>query len=147
MAGVAAMLLLAFLLIYVVLTAPPSPGWQVFILMLGAGAVWFAIQMYRATASSVVLTRDGLHDGDGTLIVNLADIRHVDRSFFAFKPSHGVILRTRGGLGFQWRPGLWWRLGTRVGIGGMTPRHHAKVLSDRLVVLMQEAANEIDPQG
>ncbi|MGB3245258.1 MAG: hypothetical protein WBB25_12030 [Sulfitobacter sp.] len=146
-AGLFSLLALACLLIYVVLTRPPEQPWQILLLGLGLGAFWVALKMYHATASAVLLTDQGLHDADGTLIVALADIRHVDRGFLAFKPSHGIVLRAATAGGAQWRPGLWWRIGTRIGIGGMTPAHQAKTMSRQLDELINTAENENTPQA
>ncbi len=64
----------------------------------------------------------------------------VERGVFAFKPANGVVvsLRRRGSL--RWVPGLWWRTGARVGIGGMTPKGQTKAFADLLQHLIAETS-------
>lgn len=128
--GIASLLLLAVVLLWVALAHPPAPLWQLFVIAVAAAALWAAQGMYRATASRIELTPLELRDADGTVIARTADIQSIDRGFFAFKPSNGFLLKTTGGGGRTWRPGMWWRLGNRVGIGGMTPGSQTKFMSE-----------------
>nr|WP_246455611.1 hypothetical protein [Sulfitobacter aestuariivivens] len=128
--------LLGVLLIYVAIAQPPTPVWQVFLIVVGLAALWCADAMRKATASQVVLTETELRDGDGTLIAPLEDVIGVDRGFFAFKPSNGFLLKTRSRAPRRWRPGLWWRIGNRVGVGGMTAAHQAKNMSEILAIIL-----------
>lgn len=86
----------------------------------------------------IELTPTELRDGDGTVIARVADIEALDRGVFAFKPSNGFLLRTAAGTqdGNVWRPGLWWRIGRRVGIGGMTPGSQTKFMSEIISAMM-----------
>ena len=110
--------------------------------VVAAGAFWCADAMRRGTASAVELTDNELRDADGTLIAAIADIESIDRGFFAFKPSNGFLIKTKTSNLRVWRPGLWWRVGRRIGIGGMTPGHQTKFMSEILAAMMAER----DPQ-
>jgi hypothetical protein len=134
---------LGVLLIYVAFASPPTLLWQVFLIGIGAGAIWVADAMRRATASWVELTQTGLRDADGTVIAHLADIEGLDRGFFAFKPSNGFLMKIRTKSSNHWRPGLWWRLGRRIGIGGMTPGNQTKYMAEALAVLMAKRDGEL----
>ena len=136
--GLTSLGLLGVLLIYIAFTQPPAFGWQLFLLVVGGAAIWIAETMRRATASAVELTPTELRDADGTRIALVADIENLDRGFFAFKPSNGFLIRTRQGAARQWRPGLWWRVGRRIGVGGMTPASQTKFMSEVLAALMLE---------
>lgn len=99
--------------------------------------VWsLAWQMWRATALCVELNDGGLRDSAGVILARLDDIDTVERGSFALKPSQGFVLRTTTPGAFAWRPGLWWRIGRRVGVGGVVPasqtRQMAALLSARL---------------
>ncbi|PIE11898.1 MAG: hypothetical protein CSA72_01940 [Rhodobacterales bacterium] len=98
----------------------------------GLAALAGAEAMRRATMGSVTLTETGLVDESGRLIAALDDIESVDRGAFAFKPSNGFILRTRTRGARHWAPGLWWRMGRRVGIGGVTPAAPAKSMAEEI---------------
>lgn len=134
--GIASLALLGVMLIYIAFSQPPAVGWQLFLLIIGGGALWCAQAMWRATASSVELTPLMLRDADGTVIAMVADIDGMDRGFFAFKPSNGFLLRTTQKAPRLWRPGLWWRTGRRIGIGGMTPGSQTKFMSEVLAAMM-----------
>lgn len=111
--------------------------WLQIVLFGMALAVWvLAVQMWHATALSVELREDELCDSAGAVLVRLECIEMVERGSFALKPSQGFVLRTTLPGPFAWRPGLWWRIGRRVGVGGVTPasqtRQMAALLSVRL---------------
>lgn len=137
--GLAMLGLLGLLLIYVALMrAPAAPGWQALLLLAGLFALWAAERMRRATALAVELTPAGLRSSDGEVIAAMDQIEAVDRGMFAFKPSNGFLLRLRAPAPVRWQPGLWWRLGRRVGVGGVTPAAQAKVMADLLAAHLAE---------
>ena len=129
--GLTALGILGLFLIYVAFTS--SPG-------LGGLALWMADKMRRATAGAIELTATELRDSDGTVIARVEDIIGLDRGVFAFKPSNGFLLRTKPGTGGDriWRPGLWWRIGRRIGVGGMTPGSQTKFISEIISAMMAE---------
>ncbi|MDF3413136.1 hypothetical protein HKX54_01600 [Sulfitobacter sp. M57] len=134
--GLTSLGVLGVLLIYIAFLRPPSLGWQVFLIALGAASLWCADKMRKSTASCIELTPTELRDGDGTVIARVADIQSMDRGVFAFKPSNGFLIRTADAEPGVWRPGLWWRTGRRVGIGGMTPGNQTKFMSEVLSAMM-----------
>lgn len=138
--GLVSLGVLGVLLIYIAFVRPPELIWQLFLIAVGGIALWMADAMRRATASRVELTPKGLRDADGTVIAAIEDIQSMDRGFFAFKPSNGFLLKLCSGTGEGriWRPGLWWRMGRRIGIGGMTPGNQTKFMSDVLAALLAE---------
>jgi hypothetical protein len=134
--GLTSLGLLGFLLIYVAFAQSPSLLAQIFLVVVGAGALWLTDAMRRSTSSSIELTPLVLQDADGTVIVRIEDIVSMDRGVFAFKPSNGFLLKTKAGATRNWRPGLWWRIGRRIGIGGMTPGNQTKFMSEILSAIM-----------
>lgn len=138
--GLTSLAILGVLLIYIAFVQPPAVLGQLFLLVTGAGSLWIANAMRRATASAVELTPLVLRDRDGTVIARVEDIQSMDRGFFAFKPSNGFLLKTKADAprGREWRPGLWWQAGRRIGIGGMTPGHQTKFMSEILSAMMLE---------
>lgn len=139
--GIVTLALLGVMLIWVAFARPPGDlGWQAFLVVLGGVTLWLAGKMRQATAGGVVLTRDGLQSADGEVIAALDEIAAVDRSMFAFKPSNGFILRLRSGMPARWQPGLWWRLGRRVGVGGVTSKAQTRAMADVLAAMLAERA-------
>ena len=126
------------LVLYVALSTPPELVWQVFLIVVGGAALWLAYSVWQATQDRIELTRTELRTGAGCLIARVDDIEAVDRGVFAFKPSNGFLVRTRAKTSNSWAPGLWWRLGRRVGVGGMTAASEAKFMSEILSALLLE---------
>lgn len=132
--GITSLALLGFFLIYVCFAQPPEALGQVFLLATGVASLWIADKMRRSTSNVIELTETELRDSSGTVICLVEDIESVDRGFLSFKPSNGFLLRTKNPDTRAWRPGLWWRSGRRIGIGGMTPGHQTKFVSEILAV-------------
>ncbi|MEM8654930.1 MAG: hypothetical protein AAGF36_09300 [Pseudomonadota bacterium] len=140
--GIGSLWVLSLMVIYVAIVRPPEIGWQVFLFALGGGSIWIAEKMRRATALVLELTPQVLRDSSGATLAEVPDIQSLDRGMFAFKPSNGFLLRLSSSNGRRWRPGLWWRLGNRVGVGGMTPGHQAKFMAEILSAMIADRGSE-----
>lgn len=125
------------LLLLALIAKLPDPTVLGVITLAGFGSLslYFAVRMYRATATDVILTRKGLHDSSGAEIAAIDNIQSVDKGFFAFKPSNGFLLRLATPRPGAWVPGVWWRRGTRVGIGGATNGKAARDMADIIMIL------------
>lgn len=128
--------LLAALLVWIALVAPPAPGWRLFLVGMAGASGWLAWRAWAATRAGLVLTDAGLAEEGGRMLAPLAGIEKVDRGLLAFKPSGGfvVLLDTPGGFG--WAPGLWWRLGRRLGVGGTTTPMEGRAMADLLTAMV-----------
>ncbi|GAA6161166.1 MULTISPECIES: hypothetical protein [Ruegeria] len=142
--GVGMLTVVGAMVLYVAMATPPEPAWLVFLLVVGAAAFWLAHRMWYATSDSIELTDTVVRTGAGRVIARVQDIEAVDRGVFAFKPSNGFLIRTRTKDANAWAPGLWWRLGHRVGIGGMTAAAETKFMSEMLSVKL---ASRTEDQG
>lgn len=132
---------LGLLLLSVAASLPePTPWGIVALLVIGVISLVLAVRMYRATARALVLTREGLFDSTGAEIAALSNIKSVDKGFFAFKPSNGFLLRLSEPRPRGWVIGVWWRMGTRVGIGGATSGKAARDLADIIMLLKADPA-------
>ena len=139
--GVAILAALGAALIWLGLTASPvALGWTVFLLGFGAAALWLAVRMWQSTGQGLVLTREVLRDRAGVVLVRVAEIRAVNRGVFAFKPAGGFTLALNRTAPRGWAPGLWWRLGRSVGVGGVTHRHEARYMAEVLDALIKARA-------
>ncbi|RVV98642.1 hypothetical protein EKE94_06940 [Mesobaculum littorinae] len=142
----ALLIVLGGLLLNLAATGAPSPGWIVVLAALGVGALVLAVALWRATASSVVLTDAGLAQSDGRPIAAMSQIEAVERGMFAFKPSNGFLLRLGEGGSVAWAPGLWWRLGRRVGVGGVTGAPASRAMAEMLALhIARRDATEMSP--
>lgn len=138
-AGLVILALLGGMLVYVALATPPaSLGWQAFLLGFGLLVLWLGEKMRRATLVGVVLTRDELRTTDGQVLARVDDMTGVVRGSFSLKPSNGFSVLTRTSQARAWAPGIWWRFGKRVGVGGVTAASQAKYMSEILAALLAE---------
>ncbi|TCP62907.1 hypothetical protein EV663_101167 [Rhodovulum bhavnagarense] len=138
-AGLVMLALLAGLMLYVAALRPPDMlGWRVFLLALGGAVLALTEAMRRATLGSLCLTRAGLFDGEGRQLAALDDIRAISRGLFAIKPSNGFTLLLSSPGPRAWAPGLWWRLGRRLGVGGVTSAAQARAMAEILSALLAE---------
>lgn len=128
---------LGALLLWLAAVAPPrDPGLLATLLGGGGGALLLAARLRAATAGGLVYVGGVLREAaeGGRQIARIEDVEHVDRGAFAFKPSNGFLLTLRRGApgGRAWAPGLWWRLGRRVGVGGVMRGAEARALAEIL---------------
>ncbi|WP_415401867.1 hypothetical protein [Tateyamaria sp. SN3-11] len=140
--GIGSLWVLSLMVIYVGIVRPPAMGWQVFLFVLGGGAIWIAEQMRRATALTLELTMQELRDSAGNVLTTTDNIISIDRGMFAFKPSNGFLLRIADTGPRTWRPGIWWRMGGRIGVGGMTPGHQAKFMAEMISAMIAERSSD-----
>ena len=132
---------LGVLLLYIAFMQPPALHWQVFLIVLGAGALWLAQHMWQVTGRHLELTATELRDSDGTVLARVEDIASVDRSAFAMKPSNGFSIKTHRPQARCWRPGMWWRIGRRVAVGGVTPGSQTRPMADIISMLIARTAD------
>lgn len=142
------LLALGALLVYIALAAPPQGLFlRVFMLGVGIGALLLAERVRRATMAWIELTDAGLRDSDGTRLCDFEDIAGVERGAFAFKPSNGFLVRLKSPAPRAWQPGLWWRYGRRIGIGGVTPAGQAKYMADLIAMRLRGIDDILDQFG
>lgn len=118
----------------------PDPHPLALFLLIGVGllCLWGAWQMFRATDRDLVLTREGLFESTGRPLALMSDIASVDRGVFAFKPSNGFLIRLKDPAPRAWVPGLWWRVGRRIGVGGATNGKAARHMADIITLLLAD---------
>ena len=131
--GMAVQVALGFVLISLAFSFPREQmTLRIGMLILGGLVFYGTYLTWRATAVGLVLTQSGVRDDNGRLLAEMSNIRDVSRGAFALKPSHGFSLILHKGMGFAWVPGLWWRVGKRVGIGGVTPSQPARYMAETI---------------
>lgn len=109
---------------------------QIVLMAFGAAVLVLAEKLRRATLLTIELTADEIRDSSGRVLARVDNIKSVDRGVFAFKPSNGFMLILKSGTGSAWAPGLWWRVGRMVGIGGVTRDVQSKIMSELLIGLL-----------
>jgi hypothetical protein len=130
---------LGTLLVLLAFFRPPSTmSLQLFLIGFGLLALVLCARLYRATAQGLVLTSRDLTDTSGRVVAQLNDVARVERGIFAFKPSNGFLLRLKTKQPRAWAPGLWWRLGRRVGVGGLISGAEGRQMADIISAMIAE---------
>ena len=125
---------LGLLLLWLGAAGPEGGVWRLVFALCGAlfGAV--ALALWQATRHGIVLTETGILDTSGRVLAPMEDIAAVDRGMFAMKPSNGFVLRLNRPTERGWAPGMWWRFGRRLGIGGVTRAAEGRAMADILAI-------------
>ena len=113
-------------------------GLRTLAILGGIGLVFLAARVTAQGRSAVVLTRDGLFEITGRPICTVQDIANVDRGFTAIRPSTGFSVQLKTRHSAAWSPGLWWRFGKMVGVGGITPPTAGRFMADALATALKE---------
>jgi len=139
--GLFVLVALAFLLLYLgIKSVDQSLGIKAFLVLIGLFSLYVAQRMWQATGAVLELTENALRTSDGEEVARMAEIVRLDRGTFAFKPSNGFILVLRKSRSARWRPGMWWRVNRRVGVGGVTSAGQAKAMAE--IIAAKIAARE-----
>lgn len=105
---------------------------QGILVVIGLGALAMAEWMRRATSDALILTENGIESESGRISIPIEQITGIDRGLFAMKPSNGFVLRLDNAPGRKWAPGLWWCLGRKFGVGGVTAAGQTKFMAEAI---------------
>ncbi len=133
--GILSLVALGGLLIWVAFAGRPAFQWQIGFFIGGIAALWASDAMRRATCDRLELTSIELRTDKGVRLALVEDVRSVERGAFAFKPSNGFLARLKKPYPRAWSPGLWWRFGKFLGVGGVVPGGQARALAEVLTAL------------
>ena len=140
--GVGILVSIGVMALYVAFAAAPDFAGQAFLVSVGLLSLWVADKMRRATELWIELTPSELRDSSGKLIAKVEDIQKLESGFLAFKPSNGFLISTASSQSWVWLPGVWWRFGRRIGIGGVTPASQTKGMAQ--IIAMMVATQDQD---
>ncbi|MEO9518426.1 MAG: hypothetical protein ABJH45_08065 [Paracoccaceae bacterium] len=134
---------LGLLVFYLSLSESHAFGWQVLLLAIGGGTIYMAELMRRATGLRIELTATEVRDSSGRILAEVSNVESVDRGTFAFKPSNGFLITCKTKAPRVWAPGLWWRNGRRIGIGGITAAPQTKFMAEVLSAMIAERDGQV----
>lgn len=127
------------LLVAIALTSPPAgAGWRLVLLAAGAAALWNGWGLWKTGRRRLVLTRTALSDDTGVRLCTIAEVEAVARGVFALKPARGFALTLKAPAPRAWVPGLWWRIGRRLGVGGVTSAAETRLMAEIIEALLAE---------
>lgn len=104
--------------------------WSAFFLFMALLMLFAAQRLWQATGGCIELTETELRTGDGRVLTTIANVKGVDRSVFAFKPSNGFLVKLEEPSGSGWSPGLWWQRGRMIGVGGVVRGGEARAMAE-----------------
>ena len=123
---------------------PPQSPWAILllvvVLVVAGRQAW---GMYAAASRAILMYEDRLTDESGRDLARFEDVVRIERGLFAFKPSNGFLLVLNERAKRESVPGLWWRLGRRLGVGGAAHAQTAKNMADAIqtmIAIRDEAA-------
>ncbi|MDD9921486.1 MAG: hypothetical protein OXQ92_04270 [Boseongicola sp.] len=134
---------LGAVLIWVAAKSANSIVLQVAFLGFGLLSVLAADKIRRATDDGIELTRKGLRTISGTHLARVENVEKVDRGAFAFKPSNGFVVKLKEAEDPRgWAPGLWWRGGKLLGVGGVVSAGETKAMAELLTAIIMDVLPE-----
>ena len=142
-AGISMLVCLGLLLIWTAYAAVGAVLWQAIFLVFGVLSLWAADAMRRATEAVIQLTKTELRTDAGAVLARVEDVETVERGAFAFKPSQGFLVRLKTPGPRGWAPGLWWRAGTFLGVGGVVSGGQSRAMAEILTALILERDGKI----
>jgi len=137
----AVLLGLGALLIYLSFVSLGGFGSRLVLLGFGLVTLYGAEKLRTATAGRLLLTDAGIEDGEGRVLVEWNNIKGVERGAFALKPSNGFTVHTKSSMKREWAPGLWWRVGKRFGVGGVSAAGAAKFMAEQIAFRLAQKPN------
>jgi hypothetical protein len=124
---------LALIHFWIVTSSPPAAlVGKLFLIGVGMAASYAAYRVWKSTECDILLTPEDVREENGRVLCRIEDIDHVQRGPFAFKPSNGFVIVLKAKAPRAWAPGLWWRIGRRIGVGGVTSAGAGKAMADVL---------------
>lgn len=141
--AVVSLTLLGGALVWLAASPDMGLGWRGTLVVFGGAGLWGAWAVQKATEKDILLTRDGLFDETGRVLAAMEDIESVDRGVFAFKPSSGFVVKLARPMKAGWAPGVWWRFGRRLGVGGSVSGFEAKAMAEILELALADRAGKL----
>ncbi len=139
--GAVSLVALAVVMLPLVLRA--SGIWQAVFLVASILVLLAARRLWSATGDSLELTREEFRTGSGRVLTPISNVASVDRGVFAFKPSHGFLVKLHEPSGSGWAPGLFWQRGRMIGVGGVLPGGQSRAMAELITALKDGTYDEL----
>jgi hypothetical protein len=131
--------ILGAILVYLAATFPPvDVAWLLFLVGMGVLFLYWSWRVWQATGVTLELTRRELREAGGRQLCAIDNVDRVDGGVFAFKPAAGFLVHLKEPMGRVYAPGLWWRSGRRVAVGGVTSRAEGKAVTELINVILAD---------
>ncbi|MEM1232520.1 MAG: hypothetical protein AAGH70_00210 [Pseudomonadota bacterium] len=131
--------ILGVLLVYLASMSTATLVGTLILAAAGFAVMWMAWWQWRVTEDVIELTETELRTSGGVVLARVGDVTGVDRGALAFKPSQGFVVRTSRAQTRAWAPGLYWRFGRTLGVGGVTGAGQGKFMAETLSAMIGQA--------
>ena len=101
-------------------------------------AFWFKNFLKKYSKVGFLINEQGLFNLDKSPICKMHEIDRVDASPYTFKSANGFIIILKTKNSFESVPGLYWKVGKRISIGGLVSKNESKFLSGLLLQFLEE---------
>ncbi|MEM6277476.1 MAG: hypothetical protein AAF714_11055 [Pseudomonadota bacterium] len=128
--------ILGVLLVYLATMSTATLVGTLILAAAGFGVMWMAWWQWQVTEEVIELTATELRTSGGVVLARVGDVTGVDRGALAFKPSQGFVVRTTRAQPRAWAPGLYWRVGRTLGVGGVTGAGQGKFMAETLTAMI-----------
>ncbi len=91
--------------------------------------VWLRKFLNHYSKIGFLINKVGLFDLNENIICKIDDIKRIDASPYTFKSANGFLILLDTKSSFKSIPGLYWRYGHRISIGGLVSKHESKYLA------------------
>jgi len=136
--GVMALLALCAIVLWHGYQRYSDSGEGLITMLIALAGIYGALRFWQSSSIGLVLTPTELRETGGRQVVRVADITSVNREAFGIiKPTNGFVIVTRESLPAAISPGIWWRLGRRIGIGGLTGAGEGKAMAELLQEMLK----------
>jgi len=114
-----------------------GPVLRIVFVLMGAGSLVLSQHVWKVTDVLLILTETKLADSEGRVLCTTEEIVAMQRSAFEFKPSNGFAVKLTHKAERAWVPGIWWRYGRRLGVGGVVSKQEAKLMADIMALRLK----------
>lgn len=128
--GIACTAGLGMVLFWIVFAGRPAMIYQVLFLIMGGLSLYLADRLRRVGQDRIILTDTVLKLQSGPVLTSLDNIDTVERGAFAFKPPNGFLVKLKEPVQPGWAPGLWWKRGKVIGVGGVVPAGQSRAMAE-----------------
>jgi len=110
---------------------------------LALAGIYGALRFWQATATGLELTLTELREAGGRQVVMMEEVVSVERTAFGIvKPTNGFVIVTRSKSTSTILPGIWWRFGKLIGVGGLTGQGEGKAMAELMQELIKRRQGE-----
>ncbi len=99
--------------------------------------IWLKRFLKKFSKIGFLINELGIFNLDESIICKIENIKKIDVSPYTFKSANGFIIFQKTKGSFKIVPGLYWRAGKRISIGGLISKNESKFLSSTLLEIIK----------